>query len=133
MSAYIVSGRHIATLVDAALAKRGDVYERGEFVLSVTPDKREELCALLAEENAKSVNHRYNGNEPAVVVFPFELYRPGNDTLKVLKAIACYEYQSCEHDGWHTSKARALVKSLRERLINDLPGYDEAPGWSIED
>lgn len=132
MSAFIVGPKHIATIVDAALSKRGNVYDRGEFVLGVTPDKREELCAMLADENAASVNHRYNDKQEAARGFPFVPYRDGTDTLKVLKALACYEYQSCEHDGWNASKARALCKWLRERLINDLPGYDAAPGWSID-
>jgi hypothetical protein len=50
----------------------------------------------------------------------------------LLKAIDCYEYQSCEHPQWRTSDARAICAALRHRLIGELPGYSAAP-WGIED
>lgn len=56
--------------------------------------------------------------------------RPGTlspEPVAVLKAVDCYEYQSCEHDGWHDSEARSFCEALRKRMIHALPGYDEAP------
>ena len=50
--------------------------------------------------------------------------------VAVLKAIDCYEYQSCEHPEWEESEAFAFCDSLRRSLIGSLPGYDQA-AWSI--
>jgi hypothetical protein len=49
-----------------------------------------------------------------------------------LKAISCYEYQSCEHPGWRKSEAHAFCEALRDMAIGCLPGYDDAP-WEIND
>ena len=51
--------------------------------------------------------------------------------VAVLKAISCYEYQSCEHPGWHTSEARQFCSVLRDHMISMLPGYDDAQ-WEID-
>ena len=50
--------------------------------------------------------------------------------LAALKAIDCYEYQSCEFSEWPESCAAAFCTALRGALIVDLPGYDDAP-WEI--
>ena len=50
--------------------------------------------------------------------------------VATLKAIACYEYQSCEIETWEKSNAKAFCDALRDAMIYDLPGYDEAP-WEI--
>jgi len=58
---------------------------------------------------------------------------PGTpDPLVVLKAIACLEYQSCEHPGWLDSEARVFCQALRRVAITALPGYSAAQGWLIE-
>jgi hypothetical protein len=58
-------------------------------------------------------------------------YRP--TAVEALKAIGCFEYQSCEHAGWVDSEAKAFCESLRHSLINALPGMREAPwDWSAE-
>jgi len=50
----------------------------------------------------------------------------------VLKAIACYAYQSSDWEDWERSRASAFCETLRFKLIGILPGYDAAP-WGIED
>lgn len=45
--------------------------------------------------------------------------------------VACYEYQSCEHDGWETSAAHAFCRALKDHMLAHLPGFEAAPwGWS---
>lgn len=56
--------------------------------------------------------------------------RPPRKPIEILKAIDCYEYQSCEHPEWEVSEAFAFCDALRRSLIGDLPGYDEAK-WGI--
>jgi len=59
--------------------------------------------------------------------------RPRHTTwsaVELIKALHCYEYQSCEHPGWRTSQAHSFCRALERRLIGELPGYDDAP-WAI--
>ena len=43
-----------------------------------------------------------------------------------LSITACFEYQSCEHEGWESSEARAFCEALRSACIYALPGYADA-------
>lgn len=90
-----------------------------------------QVGAMLLAENRRSVDHRYNEQEwEEPYLFTALPGRP--DPVVVLKAIACYRYQSCEHPGWPSSEAYAFCDALRERAINCLPGYAAAP-WEIDD
>jgi hypothetical protein len=96
-----------------------------------TPDQADRIGQILMRENRLSVNHRYNENE----VEDIYSFTPIKGTVRVnpvmiLKAIDCYEYQSCEHPGWEGSEAHAFCEALRRRMIRRLPGYDEAP-WEV--
>ena len=129
MSAFQVTGKHIAVLVDASLM----VNYYGGFD---GPDtfNRLSLCKMLAEENAKSVNYRYSG-KPSLPVDRFGEFN--RKVLKdyslfvLLKAIDCYEYQACEHEGWKDSEAKAFCSRLRKSLISRSPEYTNAEGWGI--
>jgi hypothetical protein len=46
--------------------------------------------------------------------------------VAILKAIRCYEYQSCEHTGWETSEARLFCGAFRSRMIRMVSGYTTA-------
>lgn len=105
-------------------------------------DTADETGRMLWNENLASVAYRYgDDNEPlpgpidfAVTdadeyVWPFSA--PQLTAVQGLKALACYEYQSCEHPGWHDSAARQFCETLRHRLITALPGYEDA-AWEIE-
>jgi hypothetical protein len=73
------------------------------------------------------------GVEPVSVPQWFSEYRYTRRALspvEVLKAIDCYEYQSCEHPEWDESEAKAFCDSLRSLQIGMLPGYNDAK-WSI--
>ncbi len=48
----------------------------------------------------------------------------------IAKIAQFYAYQACEHDGWETSNAKAIVDALIERYPETLPGYDAMP-WGI--
>jgi hypothetical protein len=49
-----------------------------------------------------------------------------------IKNIHCYQYQSCEHEGWDASMARQFCTALLASLEHDVPGYDDAP-WGFSD
>jgi hypothetical protein len=159
MSCFEISSTHIDALLTAGLAyqrygalrwlwpelspeDQEAAYEQGEpwgpEAAKLTQQRRHELTretagrigAMLMTENRLSVNHRYDENEiEAPYVFDS---LPGQvDPVVVLKAIDCYEYQTCEHPEWHKSEAYAFCQALRDKMIHHLPGYDEADAWEI--
>lgn len=122
MSAWIVSKAHIDVLVTGLV--------RSEVVASegLTPDQ---LGQALWEENHRSVNYRYGEHTPTP-----EYRHEAHDVPPVVlaKQVTCYQYQSCEHDGWMESPAKRwtdkLTLLLWARVDQSSPEYDEAP-WGI--
>ena len=119
-------------------------YERGEpwgpRAIELYNELRRELTfetadrtgQMLMRENRLSVDHRYNETEiEEVYAFEHWLHVGKVNPVVILKALACYEYQSCEHPGWKTSEAHAYCEALRGEMIRALPGFDEGPGWEI--
>ena len=113
--------------------------------LSYSDAKRaSEVGSMLWATNAASVLHRYpdtidNGDYPGPVdfsaedVFAYTFRRTATlSPVQILKAIACYEYQSCEHDGWQDSEARSFCDALRDKMIRQLEGYDSA-AWELDE
>lgn len=86
--------------------------------------------AMLLAENRRSVDHRYDETE-LEEPYLFTKLRGIPDPVIVLKAISCYEYQSCEHPEWATSEASRFCVALQAKMIGLLPGYDQAPGWEV--
>lgn len=145
MSACTVTTEHIDALLTAGLAfctvtdplrwyypppttAEPDTTSRDRTLTSATAGR---VGAMLLAENSRSVNHYYDEAdwEPVYLFHPL----PGTpDPLVVLKAIACLEYQSCEHPGWLDSEARVFCQALRRVAIAALPGYSAAQGWLIE-
>lgn len=159
MSAFIVSKRHIDAMVTAGLRVVSGTcgvlrwmepapvneaaYQRGEpwgpAAIEEANKRRRELTdqtagrvgAMLMAENAASVNHRYDEEDPEEP-YVFARYVKPIEPVAILKAIDCYVYQTCEHPEWESSEAREFCDALRKRMIHQLPGYDAAP-WGIED
>lgn len=162
MSAYIVDRGHVRFLVAAALNGRhwaGGYGQGGAMSYyhgnNPTNPSRYEVNELTADETGlmlwqecmASVSYRYPDDAEADLPGPVEDgprfgYRhpvmdpPGREikAVEVLSALACYEYQSCEHPGWEASRAKAFCDALRATAIRNLPGYDDAPwgapaGW----
>lgn len=141
MSAWIVSEQHITAMLTAGLRFGYGPDDKmrffaGEYnrakVRELTLSTASEVGQMLWAENYASVNHRYeeSGEAPDYDYPDRSGDRVEKDPVVILKLIDCYEYQSCEHDGWATSKAKAFCDALRSRAINKLPGYDAAP-WGL--
>lgn len=130
MSAFILSKAHIDRLVATALYGPSDVaqWRLRDLDWDRPP---EEVGQILIDENVASVNYLYSlddESEPYV----WTPLTPRLTIVGALKALDCYEYQSCEHPAWSSSLARSLCASLRSALISALPGYDVAP-WAYTD
>jgi hypothetical protein len=152
MSAFIVDKAHIDALIQAGI--RSGSPARGSYTLrwrvgenpewtgdyegysvklreqtrELTRHTQDRVGAMLWNENRRSVDHRYDeANDREVYRFaPSKVTTP----VAILKALDCYEYQSCEHDGWETSEAHAFCAALRRAMIHALPGYEDA-AWEI--
>ena len=161
MSAFIVSDTHIDALITAGLilprphgpmrwlwpeitvrevadaTRAGTAFPQHSVQLvegrshELYQDNATDVGAMLAAANRDSVNFRYAEDE-IEAAYRFRPLAGTPDPLVVLKAIACYEYQSCEHPEWRASQARQFCDALKEVCIHRLAGYDEAP-WTISD
>ena len=159
MSAFMVPVEHIRAMVNAGLVTRygplswqtrdltdterahaylaGQPWGLGASMVfrdawrELTPATAGAVGAILLAENRRSVDYRYREDEIE------EVYTHGPSRLRhsveVLKAIDCYEYQSCETPDWAQSEAHQFCQALRGLLIGQLPGYDEADSWPIQE
>ena len=141
MSAFVVSDTHIDALVSVGLAfarpSEPMVWHHAgpdglERAFELRPDNPTEVGAMLLTANQSSVNLLYGergGTKPA---YSFRRLSGIPDPVVILKAIACFEYQCCEHPGWAASQARQFCQELQDRCMGRLPGYEQAP-WALSD
>lgn len=141
MSAFICDPFHISSLVHAAL-----MYNRRYATVRFNDVPVSDATATsvgyaLLAANIKSVQTRYPDdtydNLPGPIPTPVPddyQYRHSSyyptQAVTILKAISCFEYQSCEYDDFDESPIAAFCESLRRAAINALPGYDDAP-WEL--
>lgn len=148
MSAFMVSKEHIDALVETALFGPTGLQCGTWFVpyfgkpsKKLYPENASELGEMLVKENLSSIHFRYPDTvtNPDNTPGPIEQYwlteyqfHGGKhlSIIEALKAIRCYEYQSCEHPEWEMSAAKQFCESFTNTLISVLPGYDQAE-WEI--
>ena len=153
MSAYIVAKPHIDLLVTAARCHRPGQHDSGlrwyvDGILEGNRRRRgsalggrSDVVAREPRERRLPLPRRHvrcptgTGESDATMTSTLtdSSHYPGAvEPVVVLGALACYEYQSCEHPGWKTSEAYEFCDALRHKMIRMLPGYTRAP-WSIDD
>lgn len=140
MSAFIVSRKHIATMVWNMREVMGrdafDAAARWKLRLgpsgTATTSWPAAVATALWKENFRSVNHRYNERSRVtkpIVDADFDgVERVGLAQLATL--INCYEYQSCEHDGWPKSGAFVFISACREMMLDQLLRTHHASAFS---
>lgn len=147
MSAYMVGKNHIAFLIAAANRCQPRSYglfkwrHDGEWH-QLDRHTEERVAQMLMDANLESVSTRYP-NEIDLPGPVNEGYLFGSGDLRefpehsfkaaqVVKACHCFEYQSCEFEGWHESEAKAFIEALIDATCKHLPGYDDAL-WGAPD
>lgn len=133
MSAFLVSKKHIDALVFAR--QLHPHYRASGPALS-----DDDLGRMLWRENMASLNARYRDaiDEATLAEYRFEIvgadiYRGRRlEIVDFIKAVHCYQYQACEHDGWERSEAARYCEGLLSMLTHRLPGYDDSP-WGLDD
>lgn len=149
MSAWVVSKAHIDALVNGALQVGGTHGDRYFYFYhantrhEVKPSNVSEIGQALVDECVRSVSDCYPNDDVSKGELPgpvdayynepyrFDFTRALSDG-EIAHAVACYEYQSCEHNEWKASKAHAFCEAMRYRLITRIPGYNEAP-WGFDE
>jgi hypothetical protein len=119
MSAFLLGDDHLRLLVQAGI-KWQNVTE---------PD---ELMAELLRTNLESVACRYKQSEEIVEVPEYFPVVSRLEPVVILKAILCYQHQSCEHPEHCNAKAWIFVEDLLRAAIANLPGFNDAPGWGFQ-
>jgi hypothetical protein len=150
------SHRHIDYLVEAANHYRISWWdtqgksprdipwgETKDYLRTVTDTDSDTIGSVLVTEQLASVSYRYPddrlddlpGYTPDIGrEYEFKPTSLRLDPRFVLKAIAGYEYQSCEHPGWDTSEAKAIVETIKEHAISAITHSPEVPDmfWEID-
>lgn len=147
MSAFLVDRAHIDLLVDVIFKGPSGVAVSPATAWSLPlylPDDLKTERAVGRElwlENLRSIEARYpdvldGGLMPGpagitreeIEQYTFGRYPYRLTIVEALNAISCLEYQSCEHAGWETSRAKCqILEPLRYELIHRLPGMSSAP------
>ena len=145
MSAFVVSQEHIRLLLHAArFAVRAT--GGGSFTWWAAGARQQMDMAdptatgqMLLDACRSSVAYRYpqdgpdhlpGHGEPAAYVDRSPRNPSEISVVAMLKAIDCYEYQSCELPTWNGSLAERFCDRMRRDLITTLPGYDKAR-WDV--
>lgn len=151
MSAYIVPKPHIFELALFAVGHEnpsgmpGGAYPRvhrsyfNETELLSDAERAQLFAEWLWSENHESYAHRYPDElahelEEHLLVpirIPRSYRAEVSDPVAILKMCAGFEYQACEHPGWHDSNAYRLLNLIRMAAIRELPGYEDAP-WCYD-
>lgn len=156
MSAYTQSHRHIDYLVEAAMHYRISWWdtqgtpirdipwgEAKHYLRTITDTDADTIGSILVTEQLDSVSRRYPddaldqlpGYTPDLgKEYTFQPTNVRLDHRYVLKAVEGYEYQSCEHPGWDTSEAKAIVETIKDHAISHIINSPEVPDafWSLD-
>lgn len=132
MSCFIVSPKHIATIVEWA--------EDNGIVDN--PNNAKETLALA---NVRSVARRYHtslddacqegmGMSLQEYMDCVNYLTPNTRRLskaQILKAVDCLEYQSCERECWETSAAKHLLDRVREAIPRYSSEAYQRAAWEL--
>jgi len=133
MSAFLCTPTHMAAVVSWA-SKNGSIACSWAGFGAATPQG---IATMLHQENIKSLRTRYPDTfqefGPPHEFTACEIASaPKLSTVGCLKAIACIEYQSCEHEGWSSSRAARFLQAVKGAAIAALPGW-ASEAWCIAD
>lgn len=90
-----------------------------------------EAAEELYKENCNSLNARYGDEDFKGITIPVNYVPTIRNIFALAKQVNCYEYQSCEHEGWESSKAYKMCQAIKEGLLRNHPDYEAAP-WGID-
>lgn len=129
MSAFVVSENHINALVSFAIGGQNPATAFWDRKHIDFRGNEQMLADVLMNANVEAVNTRY-GDEEQLTGCKFRRNCTPPSPVAILKACDCYDYQTCELDGYESTFAAKIIEAVRNKAIRALPGYDAAK-WSI--
>lgn len=128
MSCFVVSNKHINTLVAYAAEKGLSVTGVGQHPAGYP----EQWGQWLFEENCRAYKERYGHRDDfeAPTGYAYEMEIVWCSPVQIIKLARCYRYQLAEFDGWEDTPAARLALDIIEAACSELPGYEEA-AWEI--
>jgi hypothetical protein len=129
MSCFVVSNAHIDALVSVTQRNGFSYYYDGDWKgrNNTTAAK---IGQILLNQNLRSYNSRYReDNKPVSYGYPCQKVF-NYSTVELLKACNCYDYQACETHDYEKTEAKAIITAIKEHLIRELDGYEDAD-WEI--
>lgn len=135
MSAFVVSDKHINSMLSFIRSENryGFIvcHDNKTFSFDLNDNESaKELGQILLDENYRSVNHRYHGDEAEPHKLAFKRVSVISP-VQMLKCIQCLNYQSCETDDWDDTLAYKVLRCMSSIAIGKLDGYEEA-AWGID-
>ena len=140
MSAYLVDSKDFAVIAQYAFKSMRPLYYNLDSKTEIEVEDAPALAVLLAQENIKSLEHRYPG-KPAggflshkdqtvtdflaevsqKKILPFSRHLQGRfNPAHIKRILGSYEYQSCEHPDYYKSDAYHVVRCLKDQLLDTL-------------
>ena len=137
MSAFIVSKKHIASIVRFYQGTRYDTNFNGNDAVK--------MANRLIRKNVESVMFRYPGEPlrdmpgvtdeladnkiPEITLADIAWLKPLTPG-EALKAVNCLDYQSCELPDWCETEEYKFLQKVKNIAITSIPGYEKA-AWNI--
>ena len=153
MSAFLCSSYHIGRL--AAYIEAHDGERVRYFVEPLAPaDRVGQIAARLAVANVASVQGRYPDtvenfeSAPGLISDSAEgvlgyiskcaeaartEWRGDHRAVDIEQAVRCYEYQSCEYDGWEGSDGAKLANMAYRTAVRAILEGNDADGWELDE
>ena len=124
MSAYIVNDDHINVLVSYFVGRNphdGLWLEVNGTYQHLSRDSAAEIARILFAQNVRSVDVRYNEENPAYYTFKYiHQARDVYMASEIAGLIDCLEYQSCETNDYYASHAYHILCLMRKALLDEL-------------
>ena len=124
MSAYIVSNMTISAIVDGIA-----LVDEYSYIGKLARKDPKKVGQMLLDENYRSVNERYDEDDKPYE-FKFvsgepgwseEFMTPHHFTYgQVLGSANCYEYQTCEYEGYDKTETWEAVERMKKNLFERM-------------
>ena len=135
MSAYLLDSKDFAVIAQYAFKSMRPLYYNLDSKTEIEVEDAPALAVLLAQENIKSLEHRYPGKpaggflshkDQTVTDFLAEVSQKARrlqghfNPAHIKRVLGSYDYQSCEHPDYYKSNAYHVVRGIKDQLLDAL-------------
>lgn len=130
MSVMVLNDKHINTLVTYGVLHDIKYYFGGTW--NDVRGNEDYVVGFLSRINETAFDVYYKNNEMSLLQPKFKHVKDveSMDSVQIIKAVECYEYQCDGWGKWEECIAKKLMDAIRADATRKLSGYDEAQ-WAI--